>query len=80
MLAAIGHPEWIAQSEAEYIDKVVALAQDVDRRKALRARQRAEMAISPLCNARDLAMNLEQAYIAMFQRWLTQQNEPSENA
>jgi len=79
MLAAIGHPEWIAQSEAEYIDKVVALAHDVDRRKALRTRQRAEMAASPLCNARDLAMNLEQAYVAMFQRWLAQQNRPSEN-
>ena len=28
MLDAIGHPKWIARSEAEYIDKVVALARD----------------------------------------------------
>jgi len=75
MLDAIGHPEWIAASEAEYIDKVVALARDVDRRKALRPRQRAEMAASPLCDAQGLAGELERAYIAMFERWHEMQGQ-----
>ena len=68
MLNALGRPEWIAQSEAGYIDKVVALARDVDLRKNLRATQRSRMAQSPLCNGRDLAINLENSYIEIFER------------
>ncbi|MBI2224514.1 MAG: hypothetical protein HYU44_06070, partial [Betaproteobacteria bacterium] len=69
MLNAIGRPEWIAHSEAEYIDKVVALARDVEQRKAIRSSQRSRMASSPLCDARGLAMSLENAYSEMFERW-----------
>jgi predicted O-linked N-acetylglucosamine transferase (SPINDLY family) len=69
MLSAIGHPDWIARTEEEYIDKVVALARDVEQRKALRSGQRARMAASPLCDAKDLARSLESAYFAMFERW-----------
>lgn len=70
MLNAIGHPEWIAQTEAEYVDKVVALARDVEQRKTLRPAQRAQMANSPLCNAKELVVNLERAYFEMFERWM----------
>ena len=69
MLSAIGHPEWIARSEAEYVDKVAALARDVEQRKALRSTQRERMARSPLCDARGLATCLENAYFEMFERW-----------
>lgn len=69
ILNAVGHPEWIARSEAEYIDQVVRLARDVERRKALRSIQRSQMAESPLCDARGLATLLENAYFDMFQRW-----------
>ena len=69
MLSAIGHPEWIAGSEAEYIEKVVSLACDVELRRTLRSRQRERMACSPLCDARDLATALENAYFEMFDRW-----------
>jgi len=74
MLNAIGHPEWIALDEAEYIDKVVTLARDVGQRKALRLVQRERMASSPLCDAKDLAGSLENAYVAMFERWREKQN------
>ena len=70
ILNAIGHPEWTAHSEAEYLDKVVALARDVEQRKTLRSGQRPRMARSPLCDAKDLAVALEQSYIKMFERWL----------
>ena len=70
MLDAIGHPEWVARSEAEYVEKVVALARDIKERKLLRASQRALMAASPLCDARGLAASLEDAYFEMFERWL----------
>ena len=75
MLDAIGHPEWIARSEAEYVDKVVALARDVEQRKALRHTQRERMARSTLCDAQGLARNLEQAYLDMFERWMEKQKE-----
>jgi protein O-GlcNAc transferase len=70
MLTALGHPDWIARSEAEYADKVVALARDKEQRKMLRQSQRSLMASSPLCDARGLAMSLEKAYSDMFERWL----------
>jgi protein O-GlcNAc transferase len=66
ILDAIGHPEWVARSETEYIDKVVALARDVEQRNSLRSSQRDRMARSPLCDAKDLARNLEYAYVEMF--------------
>ena len=75
MLNAIGRPEWIVRSEVGYINKVVTLARDVEQRKALRPSQRNRMASSPLCDARGLAMNLENAYVEMFGRWLQRQNE-----
>jgi predicted O-linked N-acetylglucosamine transferase (SPINDLY family) len=73
-LTAIGHPEWIARSDEEYVEKAVALARDVDRRNALRRTLREEMARSPLCDARDLAKSLEDAYVAMYERWLAGQS------
>jgi predicted O-linked N-acetylglucosamine transferase (SPINDLY family) len=72
-LNALGHPEWIAKSDAEYVDKVVALARDAARRAELRLQLRDEMARSPLCDARDLARSLEDAYVAMYERWLAAQ-------
>jgi predicted O-linked N-acetylglucosamine transferase (SPINDLY family) len=70
MLEAIGRREWIARSEAVYIDTVVALARDVAQRKALRSGQRKRMAASPLCDARGLVVSLENAYFEMFRRWI----------
>ncbi len=70
LLHTIGHDEWIARTEAEYIEKTVALAHDVALRKQLRATQRDTMANSPLCDAKGLARALEDAYADMFERWL----------
>ncbi len=75
ILIALGHPEWIAHSETEYIDKVVALARDVELRKSLRSEQRNRMASSPLCDAPGLARSLENAYFEMFERWLDNKNQ-----
>jgi predicted O-linked N-acetylglucosamine transferase (SPINDLY family) len=73
ILGAIGHAEWVARSEAEYIDKVVSLARDVQQRKTLRSAQRQRMIDSPLCDAKGLALSLENAYEEMFERWLQRQ-------
>jgi predicted O-linked N-acetylglucosamine transferase (SPINDLY family) len=74
MLNAVGHPEWIARSDAEYIAKVVALARDVEQRKALRSSQRSRMEASPLCDAHGLAASLETTYFEMFERWFDGRN------
>ncbi len=69
ILQAIGHTDWIAENEADYLDKTIALAKNVALRQQLRLTQRERMAQSPLCNAKDLAQTLEAAYTKMFQRW-----------
>ena len=69
MLHAIGQDDWIAQNETQYIEKVVALANDLPRRTALRLSQRERMRVSPLCDAAGLTYALEDAYFAMFNNW-----------
>jgi predicted O-linked N-acetylglucosamine transferase (SPINDLY family) len=69
VLKALGHAEWVAQDEEEYASIVSSLARDVELRKRLRPGQRARMAASPLCDARGLTRCLEDAFIAMYDRW-----------
>jgi predicted O-linked N-acetylglucosamine transferase (SPINDLY family) len=68
MLEALGHPEWIAESEDEYVEKAVALARAVELRRRLRPVQREKMLASALCDADDLARHLERAYEEMYSR------------
>ena len=69
VLTAVGHPEWIAQSEDEYVDKLVALASDLPALAATRAGLRKEMYASPLMDEPGFARDVEDAYFAMFQKW-----------
>jgi predicted O-linked N-acetylglucosamine transferase (SPINDLY family) len=66
MLAALGRQEWVANSEEDYLTKVVALAQDPDLRRRLRGEQRELMAASELCDATGMANALESAYRQMW--------------
>jgi protein O-GlcNAc transferase len=69
ILQGIGHAEWIADSEIEYIDKVVTLATDVPRLARLRSTLRAEMQASALMDEAGFARKVEVAYREMFARW-----------
>jgi protein O-GlcNAc transferase len=69
ILEGAGHPEWIARSEAEYIDKAVALATDLPRLAAIRRQLRADMQASPLMDEAGFARKVEAAYREMFARW-----------
>lgn len=75
ILAGVGHPEWIANTEEEYVDKAVALASDLPRLAALRAGLRAQMQQSLLMNEAAFAREVEAAYRAMFARWEQQKME-----
>ncbi len=69
ILEGIGHPEWIAQTEKEYIDKAVALAENLPDLAARRAGLRQEMEQSPLMDEPGFAHKIEAAYVEMFSKW-----------
>ena len=70
ILHGAGHPEWITHCEAEYVEKVVALASDIPALAQIRATLRPQMLDSPLLDEPSFAKSVEQAYQAMFARWL----------
>ena len=69
ILEGIGHPEWIARSETEYVDKAVALASDLPRLSAVRNALRDEMRASALMDEPGFARKVEAAYREMFTAW-----------
>jgi predicted O-linked N-acetylglucosamine transferase (SPINDLY family) len=69
VLKALGHPEWIAHSEEEFVCIVCSLARDVEKRKQLRKTQRARVAASELCDGKGLARAFEKAFESMYDRW-----------
>jgi predicted O-linked N-acetylglucosamine transferase (SPINDLY family) len=73
ILAGLGRPEWIAQTEEEYINKAVMLAKDLPNLAAIRANLRQEMEQSPLMDEKGFARNVEAAYREMFSKWCEEQ-------
>jgi len=69
ILTGLGHPEWIANTEEEYINKVVKLASDLPALAELRAGLRPKMAASPLMDEQGFARKVEAAYQQMFIKW-----------
>lgn len=69
ILKGVVHPEWIAQSEHEYIEKAVTLAADLPKLAELRSGLRQEMENSPLMDERGFACKVESAYREMFSKW-----------
>lgn len=69
LLTAVGYPEWIAESEEEYVEIAVRLASDLPGLAALRSGLRAKMQASPLMDEVGFARRVETAYRAMFRRW-----------
>ncbi len=73
MLTAAGLGEWVATSEADYIDKAVVLSGDLPKLAALRAGLREQVRSSPLYDAKRFAKNFESALWGMW-RTRTQRN------
>lgn len=69
ILEGAGHAEWIARTEDEYMEKVVALASDLPKLAALRAGLRGEVEASALMDAPAFARKVEMAYREMFAIW-----------
>lgn len=73
VLSAVGHPEWIAHSEAEYVDKLVALASDLPTLAEVRRSLRGQMQASALMDEAGFARDVEDAYRQMFAKWCATQ-------
>ena len=69
VLHAIGHPEWIAVSEDEYVAKALELACDVNRLTEIRCALRSQMENSPLRDEAGFARKVEDAYRDMWKIW-----------
>jgi predicted O-linked N-acetylglucosamine transferase (SPINDLY family) len=69
ILHGIGHDEWIARTEEEYIEKLVVLSSDLPALAKIRQELRDEMLNSPLMDGAGFARKVEKAYQAMFQQW-----------
>ncbi|MBB6561492.1 putative O-linked N-acetylglucosamine transferase (SPINDLY family) [Acidovorax soli] len=69
VLTSVGYPEWIAYSEEEYVDKLVALASDLPQLAQIRAGLRPKMQSSALMDEAGFARDVEAAYGQMFRAW-----------
>jgi predicted O-linked N-acetylglucosamine transferase (SPINDLY family) len=68
-LKAVGHPEWIASSEAEYVEKAVHLANNLEILAQYRATLRGEIEAGEICSKSSFVGKMEAAYRQMWQRW-----------
>jgi predicted O-linked N-acetylglucosamine transferase (SPINDLY family) len=68
LLGAVGVPELVTRSLAEYEALALALAQDRERLTAIRARLATNRATAPLFDTARYTRNLEAAYVTMWQR------------
>ena len=64
----------IAESVEEYVEKAVALAQNIDLLEVLRSRLRGMVSASPLCDHYGFTKRLEEAYRMAWVRWCDQQS------
>jgi len=69
LLGAVGMPELVTQTMAEYEEKAVNLARDREALKTIRDRLARNRLNTPLFDTDMFRRHLEQAYITMWQKW-----------
>ncbi len=69
ILSGLGRPEWVAQTEDEYVAIAANLAADLPRLQALRSGLRGQMQASALMDEVAFVRGVEAAYRRMFERW-----------
>ena len=73
ILHGLGRPEWIANSEEEYIEKVLGLAANLNQLSTMRMNQRQQMQNSILMDESGFTRKVETAYRSMWQAWCRKQ-------
>lgn len=76
ILNRAGLADLAASSADEYVAKAVALAQDVERRKALRRGLRGQLRASPLLDEKSFTRELEGAYLGMWEAYAKTEEKP----
>lgn len=74
LLSAIGMPEFVASTQAEYIEKATALAGDRDKLVTIRNGLRTRMLNSPLLDGKRFTSNLEAIFREVWTRWCARSN------
>jgi predicted O-linked N-acetylglucosamine transferase (SPINDLY family) len=69
LLTAVGHPEWIASSEADFVSIAERLVGDLPQLSQVRGRLRQEMQNSALMDAVQFTRDLESVYRDLWKRW-----------
>jgi protein O-GlcNAc transferase len=69
LLSAVGHPEWCAESEDEYIHKAASLASDLGGLDALRRTLPEQVRSSALCDARAFGARFGSALAELWRAW-----------
>ncbi|MDZ4731218.1 MAG: SEC-C metal-binding domain-containing protein [Xanthomonadales bacterium] len=72
LLNSVGHPEWIANNEDEYVRIAVDLARDPKALAATRGALRNQLQGSALMDAKTFTAELEQAYRSCWEDWCRQ--------
>ena len=65
----------VAENETKYTEIAVNLAKNVGKLSKLRKNMRQKMIDSPLCDAQAFAEKMEQAYIKMWEKYVSNQKE-----
>ena len=69
-LKGVGHSEWIAHSEEEYVEKACMLSSNLQDLSKIRDQLRSEMENSPLCDEKAFVKQLENTYQLMWEKYL----------
>ena len=69
ILKGVGHPEWIAETESEYVELASKLAEDIHYLAKLRTQLRQEMQNSELMDEVGFTRAVETAYRQMWKDW-----------
>ncbi len=70
VLQCVGLPEWIAQTPEQFVARATEAAGNVPRLAELRRGMRDRLSASPLCNGAAFTRHLEEAYRAMWRRFV----------
>ena len=76
ILMACGMPEFVAHTEADYVQLAADLAADLPRLAELRATLRGRMKASAFMDGPRFAKNVEQAYRQMWRKWCAKKTAP----
>jgi predicted O-linked N-acetylglucosamine transferase (SPINDLY family) len=73
ILKTVGHPEWIARDEDDYVVLAAALAGDAERLAGLKGRLRDDLLASPFGDPKSFTRGLEAAFRDAWRRWCSGQ-------